>query len=518
MDITEVITKKYSGCSEKELLDVIAKLTVQNNRLALFLFGSRKERYAPDPEGMMLLFNEAEEILETAAPEEDGAQTEKPGSDGKKKPRGKRKPLPDYLPRVQKIFDLPETEKSCPVHQVGLVKIGEECSEKLEIEPAKVYVVENITLRYKCPCCEGLKVVSAEKPADPIPKSFATPGLLAYVATQKYVDGLPLARLERIFERAGIELDRTTLARWMIRAANLALPLVALMHDDIINSPVVNADETHTQVLNEPNKTPESRSYMWCLARAGSEPIILYRYYDNRSNSAAADRLRDFGGTLVVDAYKVYGSLQDILNYTIAGCFAHARRRFWEAEKFAKKASPKAKPLASEALAFIKKLYAIEKRIKGWSAEDILKERQKESVPILEKFLSWLEQQKDQLPPKSPTGKAISYALSNWDKLIQFSRDGRVPIDNNYMELHIRPFAVGRKAWLFSATQAGAHASATLYSLVESAKANGIEPFDYLNLIFKELPSAKELHQLEKLLPYKAAQHYQLKPYNPSRD
>lgn len=518
MNVAELIKKKYSGRSEQELLEVIEKLSAQIMRQNIYLFGSRKERYEADPEGMNLLFNEAEEILETAAPEGDEAHTENPDSDGKKKARGKRKPLPDHLPRVQKIFDLPETEKSCPIHQVGLVKIGEESTEKLEIEPAKVYVVENITLRYKCPCCEDLKVVSAERPADPIPKSFATSGLLAYVATQKYVDGIPLSRLERIFERAGIELDRTTLARWMIRVANLALPLVSLMHDDIIASPVVNADETHTQVLNEPNKTPESRSYMWCLARAGLEPIILYRYYDNRSKSAAADLLGDFSGTLVVDAYKVYDSLQSILNYTISGCFAHARRRFWEAEKFANKASPNAKPLASEALAFIKKLYAIEKRIKGWSPEDILKERQSESIPILEKFLCWLEKQRDQLPPKSPTGKAISYALSNWEKLTQFSRDGRLPIDNNYMELHIRPFAVGRKAWLFSATQAGAHASATLYSLVESAKANGIEPFDYLNLIFKELPSAKELHQLEKLLPYKAAQHYQLKSYSPSKD
>lgn len=518
MNVSELIKNKYSGRSEQELLEVIEKLSAQIMRQNIYLFGSRKERYEADPEGMVLLFNEAEEVLITAVPEEDEAHIEKPDSDGKKKARGKRKPLPDHLPRVQKIFDLPENEKSCPFHQVGLVKIGEESTEKLEIEPAKVYVIEHIYFRYKCPCCEDLKVVSAEKPADPIPKSFATPGLLAYIATQKYVDGIPLSRLERIFERAEIEMDRTTLARWMIRAANLALPLVSLMHDDIIASPVVNADETHTQVLNEPNKTPESRSYMWCLARAGSEPIILYRYYDNRSKSAAADLLRDFSGTLVVDAYKVYDSLQSTLNYTISGCFAHARRRFWEAEKFAKKASPKAKPLASEAMAFIKKLYAIEKRIKGLSPEDILRERQKDSIPILEEFLSWLQQQRDKLPPKSPTGKAISYALLNWEKLIQFSRDGRLPIDNNYMELHIRPFAVGRKAWLFSATQAGAHASATLYSLVESAKANGIEPFDYLNLIFKELPSAKELHQLEKLLPYKSAQYYQLKPYNPSKD
>jgi transposase len=139
-------------------------------------------------------------------------------------------------------------------------------------------------------------------------------------------------------------------------------------------------------------------------------------------------------------------------------------------------------------------------------------------IPILQKFLDWLELQRDALPPNSPTGKAVSYALSNWEKLTEFTRDGRLPIDNNFMEAHIRPFTVGRKAWIFAAVQAGAHASANLYTLVESAKANGIEPFDYLSLIFKELPAAKDLSQLEKLLPYRAARHYQLRSYNPSRN
>lgn len=323
-----------------------------------------------------------------------------------------------------------------------MVKIGEETVEKLEVEPAKAYVLQLITPRYKCPCCDDVKIMSVERPGDPLPKSFATPGLLAYVATQKYVDGLPLSRQERIFERANIDLDRTTLARWMIRSADLAAPIVSLLHDDLIASPVIHADETHLQVLKEPNKTPESRSYMWCLARSGPEPIILYQYYDNRSKSAAADLLRDFSGVLVVDAYKVYDSLRNTLNYIISGCFAHARRRFWEAEKFAKKSSPKAKPLASEALDFIKKLYAIEEKIKGKDPAAVQEERQKESIPILDKFFSWLEKHRDQITPNSPTGKAISYALPNWEKLTQFSRDGRLPIDNNYLERYIRPFAV----------------------------------------------------------------------------
>lgn len=518
MNSTQTIKSKYSGRSEEELLEIIAGLTIKYNRLATYLFGSRKERFIADPEGMRLLFNEVEEILEAAESDLVQEIKENQSSDSEKKPRGKRKPLPDHLPRVQKIVDLPEHEKCCSIHQVALVKIGDETVEKLEVEPAKAYVVQVITPRYKCPCCEDVKIFSTEKPCDAIPKSFATPGLLAYIATQKYVDGLPLSRQERIFERASIDLDRTTMARWMIKAAELAAPLVSLLQDDLIASPVIHADETHLQVLREPNKTPESKSYMWCLGRSGPEPIILYRYYDNRSKRAAADLLGDFNGYLVADAYKVYESLQNTLSYNISGCFAHARRRFWEAEKFAKKADPKAgRPLASDGLAFIKRLYAVEDDIKDKTAYEKLAARQSRSGPVLEKFLEWIKVQRSVVPPKSPIGKAVSYALSNWEKLTAFSRDGRLPIDNNFMEAHIRPFAVGRKAWLFAATQAGAHASANLYSLVESAKANCIEPFDYLNLIFKELPRAKELAQLEMLLPHRAASHYQLRPYNPSK-
>jgi transposase len=382
MDATQTIKSKYSGRSEEELLEIIAGLTIKYNRLATYLFGGRKERFVADPEGMTLLFNEPEEIVDIAETEvaQEIEDDQDPGS--RKRNRGKRKPLPSHLPRVQKILDLPEHEKSCSIHQVELVKIGDETVEKLEIEPAKAYVLQLITPRYKCPCCENVKIYSADRPSDPIPKSFATPGLLAYIATQKYVDGLPLSRQERIFERASIDIDRTTMARWMIKAADLAAPLVSLLHDDLISSPVIHADETHLQVLREPNKTPESRSYMWCLARSGAEPIILYRYYDNRSKRAAADLLRDFSGFLVADAYKVYESLQGALNYRISGCFAHARRRFWEAEKFAKKASPKAgRPLASDALGFIKNLYAIEESIRNYAADEKLNDSYTSEIP-----------------------------------------------------------------------------------------------------------------------------------------
>ncbi len=518
MKKTSSIHSKYSGLSERELLEIIETLTIRNNRLTTMLFGSRSERFASDPEGQRLLFNEVEELIEIEEEEKVAAEeVEKSDSDKTKKRRGKRVPLPEYLPRTEKITDLPEEEKKCSLHNVELVKIGEERVEKLEIEPAKASVTVYVTLKYKCPCGD-CGICEAARPADPIPKSFASPGLLAYIATQKYVDGLPLSRQERIFERADISLSRTTMARWIIKASELSLPLISLMHTDLLDSPVVHADETTVQVLNEPNKTAESTSYMWCLARSGPKPIIYYSYHDNRSRKAAADLLVDFKGTVIADAYKVYDSIQNVLGFKLAGCWAHARRRFWEAEKFGKKASAKTDLLlASKALSFIRKLYAVEDDVRGQDAAVVLEARQRRSTLILEEFRAWLLDKELIVLPKSPTGKAISYALSQWDKLTVFSQDGLVAMDNNYLEAHIKPFAVGRKNWLFASVQAGAHASANLYSLVESAKVNGVEPFDYLNLIFKELPSAKDLDSLDKLLPYNAAQHYQLRHYSSSK-
>lgn len=515
---TQNIREKYSGRSQEELLEVIAQMSTEISRLTAYMYGSRKERYVA-PDGSPPLFDEAEELVESGVdfededlfPEEEVRETKE------KKPRGKRKPLPPHLPRLTKIVDLPEGEKRCLVHDVDKVKIGEEHREKLELEPAKAYVLDYVIYRYKCPCCDDLQVSHGAYPSDPIPKGIAGPGLLAYVATQKYADGLPLARQEAIFARHGFELNRVTLARWMIKLGDLVAPLISLLHEDLLLSPVVHVDETHLQVLKEPNKSPESRSYMWCLARSGPSPIVFFRYYDNRSKRAGADLLAGFKGTLVADAYKVYESLETVFDYRLSGCFAHARRKFADAEKFGKTLSPAERGLAPQALRLIKKLYAIEKEIKNLDAEQKLKVRSEKSAKLLQRFHEWMISKKDSVLPKSPIGKAINYALSQWDRLTVFIGDGRVPIDNNFLEAHIKPFAIGRNAWMFSAVQAGANASANLYTLVESAKANGIEPFDYLNLIFKELPSAKTVEQLEILLPHNASRHFSLRKHLPTK-
>jgi transposase len=250
------------------------------------------------------------------------------------------------------------------------------------------------------------------------------------------------------------------------------------------------------------------------MARQGTDPIVLFKYHPNRSKNAALDMIVDYQGTLVCDGYKVYDSIGKSLQCKISACLAHIRRKFWQAEKFAKKEAKAGTQIkASEALAFIKKLYAIEEKFGGRPPEIILAARQEHSAPILGEFFSWLQSMESVILPSSPTGKAVRYALDQWPKFLTYSHDGKVPIDNNYMENHIRPFVIGRKNWLFSQSPTGAHASAAIYSIVETAKANGIDPFDYLTLIFKELPRSLTLEKIESLLPYKAQQYYQLKSY-----
>jgi transposase len=503
--------KNLAELSKDELLQIIEKLTIQNNRLNHYLFGSRSERFVGDFVGQAFLFNEAEELIEA----EDKASTD--SKDCKPKPRGKRKPLPPHLPRVENIVDLPDDQKKCKIHDVDLEKFGEERVEKLVIVPAKALVSVDVVFKYKCPCCET-HILEATRDPDPIPKSFASAGLLAYIAIQKYEDHLPLARQEKIFQRVDIDLDRTSMARWMIRCKDLSEPLLNLMHDDLMNSPVIHADETIIQVLNEPNKTAQSKSYIWCLARNTDEPIVLYRYYDSRGRQAAEDLLLDYGGTVVCDGYKVYESLGKSLNFTLAGCWAHVRRRFWEAEKFAKKSRLGDElSSANQGLQFIDRLYAIERQVKNLGDEQTLAVRQGRSTLILKEFLAWLEKKSLTILPRSPTGKAIHYALGQWSKLQEFTHDARIAIDNNFLESKIKHLAVGRKNWVFASVQAGAHASAGLYSLIATAKANGIDPFDYLSLIFKELPASYTQEKLESLLPYNARKSYQIRSFEPKK-
>ena len=519
MNTVDALKTKYSKLTSEELIDKIIDLHAKLAQLQHLFFSSKKERWAPDPDGQRSLFDEPEQTVEDASYGKDDINSETTIVEKHTRKRGKRKPLSSLLPRRREEIDLPEEEKICKVHNTPLERIGFDTSEKLEIVPAKLTVLERAVAKYKCPCCaneDKIDIVQAQAPRDLIPKSFATPSLLAYITVSKYEDALPLYRQEKIFLRVGIELGRATMSRWIIRASQECQPLLNLMKEDLLDNDVVHVDETEVQVLKEKDRKPEQKSYMWCMAKSGVQPIVFFNYYDNRSKKAASDLLDNYKGTIVCDGYKVYDSMQRMLRFVLAGCFAHCRRKFWMAEKSTKKlVKAKNKPLASTALGYIRELYKIERSIKDESPEKKLLARQTHSRPILDKFKEWLDEKSQTVVPKSLTGKAISYALNQWDKLIIFSANGNVPIDNNYMESHIRPFVIGRNNWLFSAGAAGAHSSAGLYSLVETAKANQLSPYSYLNLIFKELPNARTQEDFERLLPYNASKHFEIERYKP---
>ena len=455
-------------------------------------FSSSSEKYNPD---QLCLFNEAEEIFEIEQADEEPSEITVASHTRKKKPRIS---IPDDLPREEIVYDLPESEKVCPRDGTKLKHIGNDSHEQLDIIPAKIKVIKHLRKKYACPCCESY-VVTAKKPKLPIEKSIASPGLLAYVAVNKYCDHLPLYRQVEMFRRIGISMDRTNLANWIIKCGVLVEPLINLIHESILEQSVVQMDETPLQVLKEPGKSPQSKSYMWLLASFAKQPAILFHYSATRSGSVASELLGEYSQTLMVDGYSGYQPVCSNNKIQRQGCWAHARRKFVDAQKI----QPKGKVgKADQAIAFIQKLYVIEKRIKELPPEERYKIRQKESKPIVDKIKIWMDKSIGNVPPKMVLGKALYYLHEQWPRLIRYLDDGANPIDNNLAENAIRPFTLGRKNWLFSNSQAGAKASANLYSLTETAKANGINPYDYLNSVFTDLPNATTVTDIEKLLPW----------------
>jgi len=416
----------------------------------------------------------------------------------------RRVSIPADIPRVDIIHDLPDDQKVCPHDGTAFKRIGSETHEQLDIIPATVQVLHHIRYKYACPCCEKY-LITATKPAQPIEKSIASPGLLAYIATQKYVDALPLYRQIEIFKRIGVEMDRSTLASWMVKCGQLVQPLINLIHEKILEQNFLHMDETVVQVLNEPNKAAQSNSYMWVLrSTLPTASAVLFRYEPTRSGDAAKELLQDFSGALMVDGYEGYNATCIKNGITRLGCWAHARRKFIDAQQAHRGAGrPKGKTgKADQALAYIQQLYRVEQSIKDKYTDEKYQARQKQSQAILDKLKYWLDKSLPQVPPKTALGKALHYLDSQWLRLINYMQCGDYPIDNNAAENAIRPFVIGRKNWLFSASQHGATSSANLYSLIETAKANGLEPYAYLKRVLTELPNATTLEQIENLLPW----------------
>jgi transposase len=418
-----------------------------------------------------------------------------------------RKPLPDDLPRVTIVHDLADEDKVCACSDV-LHRIGEEVMEQLDIIPAQVRVLRHIRPKYACRRCEGLEddgpsVKIAPPVPQIIPKSIASPGLLAHVLTGKFVDHLPFYRQEKMFRRLGVDLGRATMCNWAMQAATACEPLLNLLKDEVLDSKVIGIDETTVQVLKEPGRPPTSKSYMWLFRRGDPErPVLIYHYAPTRSGDVAKDFLGDYQGTVQTDGYPGYDFLDQRKGVRHVGCMAHARRKFKDVINAQGKKHKSGS--ADEAMAYIRKLYKLEHmaREQKMSPEQIHAIRQEQAKPILDDFHVWLLKRTDRTLPKSLLGKAITYALNQWQRLIGYLEDGVTPIDNNLVENAVRPFVVGRKNWLFSGTPEGAEASASLYSLIETAKANGLEPYSYLRFVFQHIPLATRLEDYEAMLPW----------------
>ena len=469
----------------------IVHLEEENTLLRQRLFGRKSEQTDPATP-QLALFNQAESVVE-AIDEDSEEEVVAPT-----KRRGKRKPLPATLPRIEVIHELPEHELTC-VCGCRKHAIGEEISEQLEIVPMQIRVIKHVRKVYGCRDCETAPV-TADRPAQVIEKSMASPSVLAMLLTTKYVDGLPLHRFETVLSRHGIKIPRQTLARWVIQCGEHLQPLLNLMRDRLLESPVIHCDETRVQVLKEPDRDPTIQSWMWVQASGPPDrKVVLFDYTSSRAQEVPLRLLESYRGYVMTDDYAGYNALALQPGVERLACMAHARRKFVDAQKV----QPKGKTgRADIALTMINKLYGIEREFKDASDEQRFMGRLEQSLPILAQLKDWLAKTQPQVTPQSVLGKAVNYLASNWSRLERYVEAGFLPIDNNPAERAIKPFVIGRKAWLFSDTPKGATASAQIYSLVETAKVNGREPYTWLRHVLEHVPLAKSVADYEALLPW----------------
>ena len=489
---------------EQRLEAILEQLRLARRRF----FGASSERHI----GQDRLFDEAELLAaQPAADDDDDAegQAEEPadsvagGVSAAKttiKRRGKRVPLPAELPRVDVVHEIAESERLCACG-TPMVEIGQDITEQLDIVPMKIQVLRHIRKRYACPDASQAPV-TAPLPPQPLPRSNASAQLLAMLLTVKYVDGLPLARFEKVLARHGVQIARQTLARWVIHVATLLQPLFNLARDELTSNDLMHMDETSVQVLKEPGRAASQDSVMW-VQRGGppGKTAVIYHYDTSHAGDVAVELLEGFTGYLMTDGHEAYRDAITPPDIVHLACWAHCRRGFVEAAALL----PKGKEgRAHEMLDLIRKLYKVERtaRDAGMTAQQRHALREEKSVELLEQIRQWLDKNKPGTPPQSALGKAIGYADNFWPRLKRYVERGDLPIDNNPCENDIRPFVVGRRAWLFSTTPAGARASALIYSLVQTARANGVDPGLWLTQVLREIPAAKIVEDFEALLPW----------------
>jgi transposase len=473
----------------------IERLTAIIKQLQRHRFGPRSERL--DPEQLALGLEDVEQTLAAAQAAAEQRQRGVRAAAARQR-RINRGALPPHLPREEVVLDV--ADKTCACCGGLKHRIGEDVSERLDVIPAQLKVIVTRRPKYACRACAG-EVAQASAPERLIENGIPTEALVAHVLTAKYADHTPLYRQAQIYARAGITLDRSTLADWVGRAAFALRPVHGLLLERLKQSSNLFADETTAPVL-DPGRGRTKTGQLWAYARdqrpwAGpAPPGVAYVYAPDRKHARPAEHLAGFTGTLQVDGYGAYAALAEGGTVTLAFCWSHVRRQFYDIQVN----TPA--PIASEALVRIAALYAVEAAIRGESADERRRVRQLRSKPLVEAFKTWLEAKLAIVSSKSTIAAAIRYALSRWDGLVRFLDDGRIDIDSNVVERSIRPIALGRKNHLFAGSDGGGEHWAVIASLVETCKMNGVDPQAYLRDVLTRLVARHPMSRLDELLPF----------------
>jgi len=480
---------KALAAQQQSTIDALQR---EMDQLKHYLAQLLRQRYGPRSEkcdpAQLALFDAAEEAPAASATEPAVAETPVRGHIRR---GGGRNELPADLPRKRVEYTLPPEQLPCPCCGQERTKFGEEVSEQLEFVPASLLVTEHIRFKYACRHCQE-QVAVADKPPQPIDKGIPGPGLLAATITGKYGDHLPLYRLEDIFARHGAELSRATMCGWMRQSAELLLPLYELLKRRVLASRVIHTDDTPVEVLDA--SLPHTRTgRFWVYVGDRRQPYVVYDYTPSRKRDGPAAFLKDYRGYLQADAFGGYDGIYAGSGGKIVevGCWAHARRKFFEAKETASQA-------AHEALARIGQLYALERQAQEaeLSAEALRTLRQEQALPKLMDFRAWLEELRLDSLPKSPIGTAARYALGNWQALVRYCEDGELAIDNNAAERAVKPCAIGRKNWIFCGSDNGGRTAAILFTMTGSAKRHNLDPFAWLKGVLTRLPLLRAAHDL----------------------
>jgi len=490
-----MLTNEQLLAENKVLAQKVEQLEKLNKWYEEQLKLNRKKMFAASSERSDMeqinLFNEVEAEAQAISPE---PTIEEITSYKRKKKKGGREKLLAELPVETIEYTVDDT--TCPKCDNELHIMKKEIRKELKIVPAKVSVVEHVSYVYSCRNCEKTDthtpIITSLSPKALIPKSLVSPSVMAYIMNQKFVNSMPLYRQEQEFKRFDVSLSRQNLSNWMIKGANILKPLADRMKEIMLSKEVLHADETTLEVLCEPGRPAQTTSYMWLYRTSGcDEPIVIYDYQEGRSGIYAKNFLNGFKGYLHTDGWGGYHRLEP--DITLCGCWAHARRKFDEAMV------DKSDCIASVGIAYCNKLFEIERDIADKSIEEKFAIRQEKSKVVAEAFYAWVDEQITRVLPKSLVGTALQYALNQKKYLLSFLNDGRLELSNNRAERSLKPFVIGRKNWLFCNTPRGANSSAIIYSIIETAKENGLKPLEYLAFVFEQYQKNEDI---KILLPW----------------